>query len=41
MSTAWDEIVKTLTLIGLEALVLKVFGAKRTEFPLKLDKTQA
>ena len=31
----------TLTLIGLEALVLQISRAKRTESPLKLDQTQA
>ena len=33
--------VTSLTPIGLEALVLKISRAKRTESPLKLDKTQA
>ena len=33
--------VMTLSPMGLSALALKIFGAKWTESPLKLDKTQA
>ena len=34
-------IIMTQTPIGLEALVLKIYEAKRTEPPLKLDIPQA
>ena len=41
LSLAMAESMATLTPIGLEALVLKFFGAKRTESPLKLNQAQA